>query len=189
MTAQPRDVIDPAALPVDPTTCAPVYPHSYLRVNTVFDVARAHGLRTAWSDKHPAYEIVNGPNGSGVQDLFTPEINSSADPTDPSGADWTKNNVKTQQYDHYKVQAVLNEIDGYDHSRTTRVGVPAVFGLNFQAVSTAEKLPTSDGQSGGYLADGVTPGPVLTAALDDVDHRSAGCLRRSRRSTWQATPP
>ena len=36
------------------------------------------GLRTAWSDKHPAYEILNGPSGTGVQDLFTPEINSVA---------------------------------------------------------------------------------------------------------------
>ena len=49
------------------------------------------------------------------------------------------------QYDSYKVQAVLNEIDGYDHSRKTKVGVPAIFGMNFQTVSTAEKLLTSDG--------------------------------------------
>jgi hypothetical protein len=43
-------------------------------VNTVFEVLRNHGLRTAWSDKHPAYEILNGPSGKGIQDLFTPEI-------------------------------------------------------------------------------------------------------------------
>ena len=117
MTSHPQTLINPAALPVDPTSCTPVYPHSYLRVNTLFEVARQHGLRTAWSDKHPAYEILNGPSGTGVQDLFTPEINSSADPSNPDGADWTANNAKTQQYDNYKVQAVLNEIDGYDHSR------------------------------------------------------------------------
>src|SRR5450631_328445 len=34
MTGQPRYVIDPSKLPVDPRTCTPVYPHSYLRVNT-----------------------------------------------------------------------------------------------------------------------------------------------------------
>jgi len=56
-----------------------VYPHSYLKVNTVFEVARAAGLRTAWSDKHPAYEILNGPSGAGVQDLFTPERQPFAD--------------------------------------------------------------------------------------------------------------
>jgi hypothetical protein len=49
------------------------------------------------------------------------------------------------QYDAFKVQAVLNWIDGFNHSRTQHVGVPAIFGMNFQTVSTAEKLPTSDG--------------------------------------------
>jgi len=41
--------------------------------------------------------------------------------------------------------------------------------MNFQAVSTAQKLPTSDGLAGGYLADGVTPGLLLTRALESVD--------------------
>jgi hypothetical protein len=172
MTRQPRDVIDPAQLPVDPKTCTPVYPHSYLRVNTVFEVLRAHGLRTAWSDKHPAYDILQGPSGNGIQDLFTPEINSQADGL--PGQDWTKNNAKTQQYDGYKVQAVLNEIDGFDHARSTKVGMPALLGMNFQSVSTAQKLPTSGGQPGGYQSDG-TPGPVLAGALDFVD-RQVGAM-------------
>jgi hypothetical protein len=86
MTATPARLIDPAQLPVDPTSCQPVYPHSYLQVNTVFEVARAAGLRTAWADKHPAYEILNGPSGTGIQDLFTPEINSDAPPSDRA---WT----------------------------------------------------------------------------------------------------
>jgi hypothetical protein len=145
-----------------------VYPHSYLRVNTIFEVARTAGMRTAWSDKHPAYEIVNGPSGTGVQDLFTPEINSDA-PTTGSPGDWTSVNTLTQQYDGYKVKAVLNEIGGLDHSGTTHVGVPAIFGMNFQTVSTAQKLPMSGGQPGGYLADGVTPGPVLSGALDYIN--------------------
>ena len=34
--------------------------------------------------------------------------------------------------------------------------------MNFQTVSTAEKLPTSDGLAGGYTADG-TPGPAAVA--------------------------
>ena len=176
MTDQPLDVIDPTQLPVDPTTCAPVYPNQYLKVNTIFEVARQHGLTTAWSDKHPAYEILDGPSGTGVQDFFTPEINSAADGV-PGDPDWTTDNVLTQQYDGYKVQAVLNWIDGLDHSGKVVKGTPNIFGMNFQTVSTGQKLPLSHvasdpigpEQPGGYLADGTTPGPVLTGALDFVD--------------------
>jgi hypothetical protein len=168
LTSHPETLIDPAKLPVDPKTCKPVFPHQYLKVNTIFEVARQHNLRTAWSDKHPAYEILDGPSGTGVQDLFTPEINSQADGL-PTGLDWTKDNAKTQQYDGYKTQAIRNEIDGFDHGRTSHVGVPAIFGMNFQSVSTAQKLPTSGGRPGGYMADGVTPGPVLANALQFVD--------------------
>ena len=168
MTGNPTTLIDPAQLPVDPATCKPVYPHSYLKVNTIFEVARAAGMRTAWSDKHAAYEILDGPSGTGIQDLFTPEINSEA-PAPGASNDWTTDNALTMQYDSYKVKAILNEIDGFDHSGTTKVGTPAIFGMNFQTVSTAEKLPTSDSLAGGYLADGVTPGPLLTRALDYVD--------------------
>jgi Type I phosphodiesterase / nucleotide pyrophosphatase len=167
MTGNPDQVIDSTQLPVDPKTCKPVYPHSYLKVNTIFEVARSAGLRTAWSDKHPTYEILNGPSGTGVQDLFAPDINSDA-PTLGSGKDWTSDNLLTQQYDSYKVQAVLNEIKGFDHSGRTRVGTPALFGMNFQTVSTAQKLPSSNGLPGGYLGDGVTPGPVLSRALDYI---------------------
>ena len=63
MTAQPQSLLNPAALPVNPQTCKPIYPHEYLKVNTIFEVAHAHGLRTAWSDKHPAYEALDGPVG------------------------------------------------------------------------------------------------------------------------------
>ncbi|WP_223281475.1 alkaline phosphatase family protein [Streptomyces antnestii] len=167
MTGSPRSLLDPSKLPVDPTTCKPVYPHSYLQVNTVFNVARNAGLRTAWSDKHIAYDILSGPSGDGIQDLFAPEINSDANGY-PAGNDWTTDNKATEQYDGYKAEAVLNEIDGYDHSGAHKVGTPAVFGMNFQSVSTAEKLPTSDGLKGGYASKGV-PGPLLEKNLDFVN--------------------
>jgi hypothetical protein len=173
MTGQPQSLLDPAALPVNPYTCKPIYPHEYLEVNTIFEVARSHGLRTAWSDKHPAYEALDGPSGNGIDDLFAPEIDSNA--IEPGGTpypgeiSWTGDNAATMQYDSYKVQAVLNEIDGYDHSRTAKVGVPAIFGMNFQTVSTAEKLLTSDGLNGGYLPGTTTPGPLLQRALDFVN--------------------
>lgn len=165
MTGRPQTLIDPAALPVDPATCKVVYPHDYLRVNTIFDVAHHAGLRTAWSDKHPAYEILDGPSGTGVDDLFTPEINSVAD---ASGDDWSTDNALTQEYDTFKVDAVLNELAGYDHSGSHRVGVPAILGLNFQTVSTAQKLPVSDGLQGGYTRTGA-PGPLLQRAMTYVN--------------------
>ena len=85
------------------------------------------------------------------------------------GNDWTTDNAATMQYDGYKVQAILNEIDGFDHSGTHHVGTPAIFGMNFQTISTAQKLPTSDGLTGGYLAGGLIPGPLLTRALNWLD--------------------
>src|SRR5664279_4800045 len=63
--------IDTTQLPRDPKTCAVIYPHQYLRVNTIFNVAHNAGMYTAWSDKHQAYEWVKGPKANGVDDLFT----------------------------------------------------------------------------------------------------------------------
>ena len=167
-------------LPKDSTTCANIYPHQYLRVNTVFEVVKAHGLQTAWVDKHPAYEILNGPSGQGIADHFSPEINSVIDPVTNTGEDWTKDESYTQKYDTIKVAAILNEIAGKDHSGINNSTVPAIFGLNFQAVSVAQKLntsttPTSAGQKllGGYITNGdgsTTPGPVLQSALHFVDN-------------------
>jgi hypothetical protein len=168
LTGTPQKLINPASLPVDPATCKPVYPGQYLHVNTIFEVAQSHGLVTAWSDKHPAYSILDGPSGTGVDDLFAPEINSNALGF-PAGNDWTTDNAATQQYDNYKVEAVLNWIDGFNHGRTAKIGTPAIFGMNFQTVSTGEKLPTSDGLTGGYLPGGVTPGPLLTRSLNFIN--------------------
>jgi hypothetical protein len=167
MTSDPNNVINPAAEPVDPKTCKPISPNDYLKVNTIFNVAREHGLRTAWSDKHPAYQMFDGPHAEGVQDFFTPEINSTA--IGYTTGDWTTDNAATMQYDSHKVQAILNEIDGFDHSGKHHVGTPAIFGMNFQTISTAQKLPKSDGLTGGYLAGGLIPGPLLTRALNWLD--------------------
>ncbi len=78
MTGQPQTLLNPMTFPVDPKTCLPIYPSSYLKVNTMFEVAHDAGLLTAWSDKHPVYESFNGPSGTGIDDLFTPEIDSNA---------------------------------------------------------------------------------------------------------------
>ena len=62
--------------------CLPVYPHQYVRDNTIFEIIKAAGGRTVWSDKHPAYEDLAGPSGKGLDELFAPEINSQ-DTLDP----------------------------------------------------------------------------------------------------------
>jgi hypothetical protein len=148
--------INPAALPLDPAKgCTPVYPHAFLRVNTVFEVIKAAGGRTAWADKHPAYDIVNGPSGAGVDDLFTPEINANGI-TDKVDA--------TEAYDDGKVEAVLHEIDGMDHAGQKSAAVPALFGMNFQAVSVAQKLAAN-----GYADAAGTPSAGLADAVAHTD--------------------
>jgi hypothetical protein len=168
MTSNLASVINPANLPVSAATCKPIYPNQYLQVNTIFNVVQQAGLRTAWSDKHPSYLVLAGPSGNGVDDFFAPEISSQAIGY-PAGVTWDSDVAATMKYDSYKVQAILNEIDGYNHSRTAHVGVPALFGMNFQTVTTAEQQPTSDGLTGGYLPGGQVPGPLLLRALNYVN--------------------
>jgi hypothetical protein len=153
--------------------CEPIYPHQYIRTNTIFEIIKKAGGLTAWSDKHPAYEVLSGPSGKGIDDLFTPEINSQ-DPTAPTGNDYTTDYLGVRTYDSLKVQAVLNWIDGLNSTATASPGVPAVFGMNFQAVSVGQKLATSGptdppGLIGGYLDSNATPGTALTQQLQYVD--------------------
>jgi hypothetical protein len=151
--------IDPNALPRDPANnCAPVFPHQFLRVNTIFEVIKSSGLgRTAWSDKHPSYELLNGPSGKGLDDLFAPEINNSSQ-------NITGSISATEAYDDIKVQAILNEIDGKDSTGTKAVPVPVIFGMNFQAVSVGQKLP-----EGGYVDAEGTPTANLAGAIAHTD--------------------
>jgi len=135
----PLSQIDPDQLPqtLDGGKCVPVFPHQFINVNTIFEVIQTHGGRTAWADKHPAYEILNGPSGTGVQDLYTPEVNSNDPITDQ---DTTTGYCSIQRNDVLKVQAVLNQINGLDSTGKNKVGVPTIFGMNFQAVSVGQKL-------------------------------------------------
>src|SRR6266436_1645936 len=66
------NIIDPKKLPrrLDAEgNCVLVYPHTAIRTNTIFEAVKAAGGTTAWADKHPAYDLVNGPSGKGVDDL------------------------------------------------------------------------------------------------------------------------
>lgn len=57
-------------------TCAYVYPHNFIRTNTVFEVGRGNGPVTAYADKHLAYEFLNGPSGVGLTQGYFPEVAS-----------------------------------------------------------------------------------------------------------------
>jgi Type I phosphodiesterase / nucleotide pyrophosphatase len=181
--------LNPNFLVRDPKNgCKTILPHQYLRVNTIFEVVKASGGRTAWTDKHPSYEWTNGPSGKGVDDFYGPEINSipvplpqfagcapvpSADPAYDDG--WTTSFDNIKCYDSLHVQAVLNQIDGFNHDRTAKVGVPALFGTNFQSVSVGEKLAVDpvSGLKGGYTDVLGTPGQALAGQLEFID-RSIG---------------
>ena len=147
--------------------CKPVYPHNYIKTNTLFEVIKAHvpGARTAWADKHAwGYDWVNGPSGHGVDDLTRTEINS-IDPA--TNTDYTDVYTHTEKFDDYHVQAILNEIDGKNSAGTASAPVPTVFGGDFQTLSVAEKAPFAKG--GGYLDADFTPGPQVSNAIAYVD--------------------
>lgn len=174
-----QNVINPDSLPrhLDAKGhCSAFYPHDAIRTNTVFEVVKAERAgRTAWADKHPAYDLVNGRSGKGVDDLYTPEI------TNANGFDATVSVVCTVQNDALKVAAILNEIRGFDHKGEKHVGVPTVFGMNFQAVSVGQKLlkdnfdgscaadTAFNGQRGGYVDGLGTPSAVLAYGLQQTD--------------------
>ena len=183
------NAIDTSQLPLAMANgkCAPLWPHNFVRVNTVFGVLHHRGLRTAWSDKHPAYDLVNGPDGqnkgpgTNVDDFFAPEINSAVTAENvalvtsspPAGLvnpaiDFTGSIQAVQFYDGIKVAATLNQIRGLDHTGKRQQGTPALFGMNFQAVSVGQKLPGN-----GYLDSRATPSVGLASSIAFVD-RSVG---------------
>ena len=166
-------------LPRDPARGgAVVYPHNYLRVNTIFEIVKAAGYHTAWIDKHLSDEIVNGPSGQGVDDLWTPEIAAYYPPTG-SSININKSVDACIWYDNLKVQAIINQINGFDHTGTNAAAVPTLFGMNFQALSVAQKLmknnTTSGGNSpspfriGGYYDGLGTPSMNVSNALLNTD--------------------
>ena len=153
--------LDPANLPQKKQNgkCVQVAPHKRLRVNTVFEIARAAGLETAYTDKHPAYDIVRGPSGTGLTVGYFPEI--AAVPVDVNA---------TIAYDQLHVNAWLEWIDGMTPVNTTTYGpsltankAPSLFGGNFQAVSVAQKAVGYNNDSTSSMS-----APILQA-MDFVD--------------------
>jgi Type I phosphodiesterase / nucleotide pyrophosphatase len=178
--------LDPKKLVRDPANgCAPVYPWNFVRVNTIFGVVHAAGGYTAWIDKHPSYSMVAGPGGSGLDDYYSPEVDSNvvglpgiATPqgvscvTVPdSTADltsWTNSFQNIQCYDALRVQGLLYQISGKTHNGAG-AQVPAVFGMNFQSVYIGQSINEPTVGVGGYQNAAGLPTKYLLGQIQFVD--------------------
>jgi Type I phosphodiesterase / nucleotide pyrophosphatase len=178
--------IDPRKLVRDPANgCAPVYPWNFVRTNTIFSVVHGAGGYTAWIDKHASYSFTAGPGGKGLNDYFSPEVDSavvalpgvttsegascaSIRDTIGSLSSWTNSFENIQCYDALKVKALLNEIAGKTHSGAA-AEVPALFGMNFQAVYIGESVLEPGVGTGGYQNAAALPTPELLKQVEFVD--------------------
>ncbi|MGA2890888.1 MAG: alkaline phosphatase family protein [Terracidiphilus sp.] len=177
--------LDPRKLVRNPAQgCSPVYPWDFVRTNTIFSVVHAAGGYTAWIDKHPSYSFVAGPGGTGLNDYYSPEVDSNVialpgvttaegvacdpirDTTNTSS--WTNSFENIQCYDALKVKALLNEISGKTHNGQP-AKIPAIFGMNFQAVYFGESLSEPGVANGGYLNAAAVPGDELLQETKFVD--------------------
>jgi hypothetical protein len=185
--------------------CQPVYPNNFLRTNSVFSVAHQAGMWTAWADKHPVYNQEAAGNGTpnSVSDPFNTEINADLIPptlvdtrghtvtfpvNNPDGTGpyfITDSVADTASYDQIKVDAILNQIDGWNSAHTQRAPVPNIFGMNFQTVSVGQKLvdptlscvrvPSNSSCDHSYVPGGYEPGstsdhPIFTPQMDGAIH-------------------
>ena len=177
--------------------CQPLAPNDFLRTNSIFSVAHQAGMYTAWADKHPVYNLQVAGHGTpnSVDDPFNTEINADIIPPtltdtrgttvtfplpnpDGTGPYFITDSVgNTEAYDQIKVDAILNEIDGFNSAHTLRAPVPAIFGMNFQTVSVAQKLVAPCDRTspstcapgylpGGYQAGSTSDHPIFTPQLD-----------------------
>jgi len=203
--------VDPAQLPYHKTEggkCVPLAPNDFLRTNSIFSVAHKAGMYTAWADKHPVYnaEIAGHGTPNTVDDPFNTEINADIIPAklhdtrgneidfpvpnpDGTGPFFITDSVgNTEAYDHIKVDAILNQIDGINAAGTMAAPEPAIFGMNFQTVSVGQKLVdpqlscqrsnNAPGCDPSYVPGGYAPGstsghpiftPQLKGAITSVD--------------------
>ena len=178
--------IDPTKLVRNPATgCTPVYPWDFVRTNTIFSVVHAAGGYTAWIDKHASYSFVAGPGGAGLNDYYSPEVDSNVVPLpgiatpqgtscapipDPAAnlSSWTNSLANIQCYDALKVNALLYQIAGKTHNGTV-AQVPALFGMNFQAVYIGQSVYEPTVGAGGYQNAAATPTTPLLGQIQFVD--------------------
>jgi hypothetical protein len=177
--------IDPTKLVRNPAAgCAPVYPWDFIRTNTIFSVVHAAGQYTAWIDKHASYSFVAGPGGMGLDDYFSPEVDSNvvalpgvttstgvscATIRDTAGtSSWTSSFANIQCYDALKVNALLNQIAGQTHNGAP-AQVPALFGMNFQSVYIGQSVNEAGVGAGGYQNAAALPSAQLLGEIQFVD--------------------
>lgn len=145
---------DERKFPRDPARGnAPVWPHDLVRVNTMFEVVKAAGGRTAWIDQHILYnDLLNGPSGRGLDDSIALERKGA-----------TQDFAGFSAQDKRRVELLLNQIRGLDSSGRNKVGVPRLFGMGFICFGALQK-------SEGYAnARGGIGERNLRAALQLVD--------------------
>jgi hypothetical protein len=178
--------IDPNKLVRDPAAgCAPVYPWNFVRTNTIFSVVHLAGAYTAWIDKHASYSFVAGPGGTGLDDYYSPEVDSNviglpgittaggascAPIRDPAAnlSSWTSSFLNIQCYDALKVTALLREIAGQTHTGQP-AQIPVLFGMNFQAVYIGQSVNEPTVGPGGYLNAAAVPSTPLLNQIEFVD--------------------
>ena len=176
--------IDPKKLVRDPQQgCAPVFPWNFIRTNTIFGVVHAAGGYTAWIDKHPSYSMAGGPGGKGLDDYYSPEVSSTAirlpgvttslgvscaSVRDSSGGAWNASFANIQCYDALKVAALRNQIEGKTHNGKP-AEIPALFGMNFQAVYIGQSVVEPGVGKGGYQNAAALPSSQLLQEIEFVD--------------------
>jgi len=178
-------------------SCAYLLPHNWLRVKTIFEVVRENGGFTKMTDKHPSYEIFNGPSGTGIyvhsifvstdiKEGYFPEINAVASTVGP-----------TEVYDDLHWQAMYNWTGGNFRSPVQSLmlieengtkdphGTPNLYTSNFQLFSVAQK-------EYGYLNGSTSAKPIfnpnVTAALDIIDANIGTLVARMKTAgTYSST--
>ena len=189
--------IDPKKLVRDPAAgCAPVYPWNFVRTNTIFSIAHEAGHYTAWIDKHASYSFVAGHGGKGLDDYYSPEVDSNvvplpgvttaqsmscaSIPDTVNTSSWTSSFANIQCYDALKVKALLNQIAGKTHSGLP-ARIPALFGMNFQSVYIGQSVAEPSGVTGGYQNAAALPSAELLKEIQFVD-ASIGEIVRALKS-------
>ena len=172
-----------------------MYPWDFVRTNTIFSVVHESGGYTAWIDKHASYSFVAGHGGKGLDDYYSPEVDSTVVPlpgvTTATGvscatirdtsasSSWTSSFANIQCYDALKVHALLNEIAGKTHNGAAAAS-HRLFGMNFQAVYIGECVNEPSVGMGGYQDAAATPSASLVRRSNLSTPRSATSLTRSR---------
>jgi hypothetical protein len=162
---RPDGSFDESHAPLDPGTgCRPMQPHNLLHVNTIFEVVRDRIGPTAWAGESAATtDLLRGPSGKGLNDNCDFEAGAG---------------------DEARVDGVLNWINSKDCAGKSAVPVPALFGMSFTAIATAQSTAGM-----GYIDAGGTPSAGLEKSFAFVDASIGKMVRRLKakglyNSTW-----